>query len=94
MNRRASGPKKVVVTDANVKAAGSRATKASAKLEGREVPNGHQRTAAVAAYIEKQRPQVPNEADGQSSCDRQPTDPVVPCPSRRTPAPAPEAVEE
>lgn len=49
-------PKKVVVTKAAVKKAGARATKASAKLEGRVVPAGHKRSAAVAAYIAKQQP--------------------------------------
>ena len=49
-------PKKVVVTKAAVKKAGVRATKASAKLEGRVVPAGHKRSAAVRAYIAKQQP--------------------------------------
>ena len=44
-------PKKVVVFKAAVKAAGVRATKASAKLEGRVVPDGHRRSAAVKAYL-------------------------------------------
>lgn len=44
-------PKKVVVSKAAVKAAGVRATKASAKLEGRVVPDGHRRSAAVKAYL-------------------------------------------
>jgi hypothetical protein len=48
-------PKKVVVSEAAVKKAGVRATKASAKLEGRVVPIGHQRSAAVEAYIAKQQ---------------------------------------
>jgi hypothetical protein len=47
--------KKVVVSKAAVKKAGVRATKASAKLEGRVVPAGYQRSAAVEAYIAKQQ---------------------------------------
>lgn len=47
-------PKKVVVSSAAVKRAGTRATKASAKLEGRVVPFGHRRSAAVEAYLAKQ----------------------------------------
>jgi len=34
-----------------------RATKVSAKLEGRVVPVGHRRSAAVKAYLANQRPQ-------------------------------------
>lgn len=49
-------PKKVVVSRAAVKKAGMRATKASAKLEGRVVPAGHHRSAAVKAYLAKQQP--------------------------------------
>ncbi len=49
-------PKKVVVSKAAVKKAGARATKASAKLEGRVVPAGHRRSAAVKAYLAKQQP--------------------------------------
>lgn len=49
-------PKKVVVSRAAVKKAGMRATKASAKLEGRVVPAGHRRSAAVQAYLAKQQP--------------------------------------
>lgn len=49
-------PKKVVVSQAAVKKAGIRATKASAKLEGRIVPAGHRRSAAVKAYLAKQQP--------------------------------------
>ena len=49
-------PKKVVVSKAAVKKSGARATKASAKLEGREVPVGHKRSVAVRAYIAKQQP--------------------------------------
>ncbi|BBZ31040.1 hypothetical protein MMAD_53350 [Mycolicibacterium madagascariense] len=52
-------PKKVTVTAAAIRRAGARATKASAKLEGRVVPHGHRRSAAVRAYIEKQRPHLP-----------------------------------
>lgn len=48
-------PKKVVVSKAAVKKAGVRATKASAKLEGRVVPTGHKRSAAVEVYIAKQQ---------------------------------------
>ncbi len=48
-------PKKVVVSRAAVKKAGVRATKASAKLEGRAVPAGHIRSANVTAYIAKQQ---------------------------------------
>jgi hypothetical protein len=43
--------KKVVVKKAAVKKAVARATKASAKLENREVPAGYARPAAVARYI-------------------------------------------
>lgn len=49
-------PKKVVVSKAAVKKAGVRATKASAKLEGRVVPSGYSRSARVKAYIAKQQP--------------------------------------
>lgn len=49
-------PKKVVVSKAAVKKAGMRATKASAKLEGRVVPANHRRSAAVKAYLAKQQP--------------------------------------
>lgn len=49
-------PKKVAVKHAAVKQAVARATKASAKLEGREVPAGHMRSAAVSRYIAKQQP--------------------------------------
>ena len=49
-------PKKLVVSKAAVKKAGARATKASAKLEGRVVPAGHRRSAAVKAYLAKQQP--------------------------------------
>ena len=48
-------PKKVVVSKAAVKKAGVRSTKASAKLEGRVVPTGHRRSAAVDAYLAKQQ---------------------------------------
>lgn len=48
-------PKKVVVSKAAVKKAGVRATKASAKLEGRVVPADYIRSATVQAYIEKQQ---------------------------------------
>lgn len=54
MERRA--PKKVVVKHAAVKKAVAQATKASAKLEGREVPVGHKRSAAVTRYIANQQP--------------------------------------
>jgi hypothetical protein len=46
-------PKKVVVSEAAVKKAGARATKASAKLSGREVPADHVRSEAVSRYIEQ-----------------------------------------
>jgi len=49
-------PKKVVVSKAAVKKAGMRATKASAKLEGRVVPADYRRSATVRAYIAKQLP--------------------------------------
>lgn len=49
-------PKKVVVSKAAVKKAGARATKASAKLEGRVVPANHRRSTAVKAYLAKQQP--------------------------------------
>ena len=49
-------PKKVVLSKAAVKKAGVRATKSSAKLEGRVVPAGYLRSATVAAYISKQQP--------------------------------------
>lgn len=48
--------KKVVVSKAAVKKAGVRATKSSAKLEGRVVPAGYIRSATVAAYISEQQP--------------------------------------
>lgn len=48
-------PKKVVVSKAAFKKAGMRATKASAKLEGRVVPVGYIRSATVGAYIAKQQ---------------------------------------
>lgn len=47
-------PKQVVVSKGALKRAGGRATKASAKLEGRVVPAGYVRSAAVRAYIAKQ----------------------------------------
>ena len=53
MERRAT--KKVVVKNAAVRKAAARSTKASAKLEGREVPVGHERSAAVTRYIAKQQ---------------------------------------
>lgn len=43
--------KRRTVTNEAIRAAGARATKASAKLENREVPPGHVRSAAVAQYI-------------------------------------------
>jgi hypothetical protein len=43
--------KRRTVTDEAIRAAGRRATKASAKLEGREVPPGHVRSAAAEQYI-------------------------------------------
>lgn len=46
-------PKKVVVSKDAVTASARRATKTSAKLEGRVVPAGHSRSAAVQAYIDK-----------------------------------------
>lgn len=54
---RSQTPKKVVVAKAAVKKAGMQATRASAKLEGRVVPAGHRRSAAVQAYLAKQQPQ-------------------------------------
>lgn len=53
MERRAS--KTVVVSQAALTQAGKRATAASAKLEGRVVPNGHRRSAAVQAYLDRQQ---------------------------------------
>ena len=50
--------KKVVVKKAAIKKAVARATKASAKLENREVPAGYVRPAAVARYIASR--QMPN----------------------------------
>ncbi len=44
-------PKEIVVTEVAVKKAVARATKASAKLENREVPTGYVRPADVARYI-------------------------------------------
>lgn len=46
-------PKKVVVTEDAIKKAGAQATKASAKLEGREVPADFVRSEAVTRYIEQ-----------------------------------------
>lgn len=43
--------KRVVVSAESVKAAGRRSTKASAKLAGQVVPEGHIRSPAVDAYI-------------------------------------------
>ncbi|WP_221046693.1 hypothetical protein [Mycobacterium senriense] len=43
------------MSTAAVKKAGMRATKASAKLEGRVVPAGYSRSASVKAYIAKQQ---------------------------------------
>lgn len=43
--------KRVVVSAESVKAAGRRSTKASAKLAGHEVPEGHIRSPAVDAYL-------------------------------------------
>jgi len=54
---RSHTPKKVVVSKAAVKKAGMRSTRASAKLEGRVVPAGHHRSAAMQAYLTKQQPQ-------------------------------------
>lgn len=45
--------KRVVVSDESVKAAGRRATKASAALEGQEVPEGFQRSPAAEAYLQR-----------------------------------------
>lgn len=47
--------KKVVVNSAAVKKSVARNTKASAKLEGREVPVAHRRSAAVTRYIAEQQ---------------------------------------
>ena len=44
-------PKKVAVSRAALKRAGERSTKASAKLEGRELPAGYKRSEAVAAFL-------------------------------------------
>jgi hypothetical protein len=49
-------PKEVVVSKAAVMRGGVRATKASAKLEGRVVPADHKLSTAVNAYIGKQKP--------------------------------------
>lgn len=43
--------KRRVVTDAALKAAGRRNTRASARLEGREVPEEHVRSAAAEKYL-------------------------------------------
>lgn len=43
--------KRIVVSAESLKAAGRRSTKASAKLAGQEVPEGHIRSPAVDAYI-------------------------------------------
>lgn len=51
--------KKVVVSESAVKQAGERNTKASAKLEGKVVPPGHNRSAAVKAFLAKQRQPEP-----------------------------------
>lgn len=51
-----STPKKVVVSQAAITKAGNRATKASAKLEGRVVPDGYKRSARVQAYITQPPP--------------------------------------
>ncbi|WP_234787980.1 hypothetical protein [Mycolicibacterium setense] len=46
----------MLVKTAAVKKAVARATEASAKLEGREVPDGHIRSAAVTRYIAELQP--------------------------------------
>lgn len=51
--------KVVVVSRAALTAAGRRATRASAKLEGRVVPAGHRRSAAVQAYLASQMQSKP-----------------------------------
>jgi hypothetical protein len=45
--------KRVVVSAAAVKEAGRRSTRASAKLEGHEVPFDHVRSEAVQRYIDE-----------------------------------------
>lgn len=45
--------KRVVVSDEAVKRAGRRSTRASAKLEGREVPVDHVRSEAVQRYLDE-----------------------------------------
>ena len=49
MERKTS--KKVVVSKAAMKRSGRRVLEASAKLEGRSVPAGYKRPAAVDAYL-------------------------------------------
>lgn len=44
------------MSEAAVKNSGVRATKASAKLEGRVIPADHRRSAAVKAFLAKQQP--------------------------------------
>ncbi|POX75470.1 hypothetical protein C3475_03205 [Mycobacterium kansasii] len=45
--------KRVVVSPAAVARAGRRSIRASAKLEGRVVPEGHVRSAAVERYLSR-----------------------------------------
>lgn len=45
--------KRRTVSEAALSKAGSRSTKASAKLEGREVPEGHVRSEAVQRYLDE-----------------------------------------
>lgn len=61
--------KRVVVSVEAIKASGRRLTKASAKLEGREVPEGHVRSAAVEQYI-ADRASTPARAQANLSRSR------------------------
>lgn len=65
--------KRRVVTDAALKAAVRRNTEASARLEGREVPEEHVRSAAVERYLagSTRSPQnggVPPRPEGETPC--------------------------
>jgi hypothetical protein len=55
-------PKRVVVSLAAVKAAGRRNTRASARLEGHEVPPDHPRSPAVERFLTARMPKAPGEA--------------------------------
>ena len=69
--------KRRTVSEAAVNKAGARSTKASAKLEGREVPEGHVHSEAVQRYLDKlaAQPSRPDSAN-QSREVSGPNDPA------------------